>query len=175
MCGRCIDTCGRVMAGKGKTGLIGYSFGVTGVEQSRELIRPATATLFAICLFTLSLFVYQSVTRSSFEFSVLSHPMEARQSKNGDILNGYILSIKNKRQGDIYLRLTLATEIETSMVFTHNVQEALTVGGGLVDKYPLFVRSKGKPKEDLQLNITLTADGKESESRMKSAYFNLPE
>ncbi len=175
MCGRCIDTCSKVMAGKLKTGLIQYSYGVSGIKSRSELIRPATITLALVCLFALSLFSYKSVIRSSFEFSVLSHPMEARISKTGDVINAYILSVKNKRQDDISLFLSLKPEEATSVSFTHNVNEAIQVAAGQVDKFPLFVRSKGKPAEDIQLNITLMADGEAPESRTKSAYFNVPE
>jgi len=175
MCGRCIDTCGKVMAGKLKTGLIQYSYGVSGVKSSSEIIRPATITLALVCLFTLSLFSYKSMARASFEFSVLSHPMEARLSKKDDVINAYILSVKNKRPDDISLYLSLKPEGETSIHFTHNASEAILVAAGQVDKIPLFVRSKGKPKEDTKLNISLTADGKNPESQTKSAYFNIPE
>jgi cytochrome c oxidase accessory protein FixG len=175
MCGRCIDTCGKVMAGKLKTGLIQYSYGVSGIKSRLELIRPATITLALVCLFTLSFFTYKSMTRASFEFSVLSHPMEARLSKKGDVINAYILSVKNKRQDDISLQLSLRSEETTSVRFSHNINEALYVAGGQVDKIPLFVRSKGKPKEDIQLNISFTAEGNVPESHTKSAYFNVPE
>ena len=175
MCARCIDTCTKVLAGKQQTGVLQYSFGSSGIKSRSELIRPASITLSLVCVLTLSLFLYKSMARSSFEFSVLSHPMEARVTKTGDVINAYILSIKNKRQDDIALLLSLETENVSNVTFSHNVSEAVQVAGGQVDKYPLFVRSKGKPKEDTQLNITLTADGDTHESRTKSAFFNVPE
>ncbi len=174
MCGRCIDTCGKVMAGKLKTSLIQYSYGTSGIKDRSELIRPGSITLALVCLITLSMFTYRSLVRSSFEFSVLSHPMEARATKTGDVLNAYILSVKNKRNVDILLMPEFKTENVTTVIFSHNVNEAIEVAAGQVDKIPLFVRSKGRPDDDIQINITLTAEGETPESHTKSAYFNVP-
>jgi len=174
MCARCVDACTVVMAKQKKKSLINYSFGMEGVNTRSELIRPASTVLALVCLFAFSLFVYKSAVRSSFDFSILPHPMQTRVTKSGEVMNAYILSIKNKRREDINLMLSLQPVEKTPLSFRHNINDMVLVEGGLVEKFPLFVRSTGKATEDIPLNITLTADGDVPENRMKSVYFNVP-
>ena len=100
--------------------------------------------------------------------------MQAHATKKGGVMNAYILSITNKRQEDINLKLSLQPAEQTQFSFSHNINDMVLVEGGLVEKFSLFVRSTGKPTEDIPLNITLTAEGDIPESRMKSVYFNVP-
>ncbi len=174
MCARCVDACTVVMAKQKKKSLINYSFGMEGVNTRSELIRPASTVLALVCLFAFSLFVYKSAVRSSFDFSILPHPMQTRVTKSGEVMNAYILSIKNKRREDIHLRLSLQPREQTPLSFRHNINDMVLVEGGLVEKFPLFVRSTGEPTEDIPLNITLTTDGDVPENIMKSVYFNVP-
>jgi polyferredoxin len=174
MCARCVDACAGVMAKQEKKSLIQYSFGVKGVSGRSELIRPASIVLALVCVFAFSVFVYKSTARSSFDFSILPHPMQARATKKGGVMNAYILSITNKRQQDMYLKLSLQPAEQTPFSFSHNINDMVLVEGGLVEKYSLFVRSTGKPTEDIPLNITLTAEGDIPESRIKSVYFTVP-
>ena len=174
MCARCVDACTAVMAKQQKESLINYSFGINDVKSKRELIRPVSIVLTLVSLLTLALFLYKSTARSSFDFSILPHPMEARITKEGDVMNAYILSIKNKRDGEIALAFQMQAEDGITTPFSHNIQEVLVVPAGLVDKFPLFVRAGGAPQRDITLTITLSTEGEVAESREKSVYFNLP-
>jgi polyferredoxin len=174
MCARCVDACAKVMGKKQKKSLVNYSFGIKDVKNQTELIRPVSVALALVCVFTLSLFIYKTATRSSFDFSLLPHPMEARVTKEGDVMNAYVISIKNKRQEELALAFSMQPEEGVNVAFRHNIQEKLWVPAGRVDKYPLFVRTNGSPGKDITLHITLTADGELPESRVKSVYFNLP-
>lgn len=174
MCARCVDACAKVMGKQKKKSLVNYSYGVDGVQSKWELIRPISIILGLVCVLTLGALVYKTTARSSFDFSILPHPMEARMTKEGDVMNAYILSIKNKRQEEISLSFRLQPEAGGGILFSHNISEKLPVPAGIVEKFPLFVRSKGRPLRDLTLEVTLGTEGERTESRVKSVYFNLP-
>lgn len=174
MCARCVDACKKVMSKKGEKSLVNYSYGVDDVQRTSELIRPGIVALGLVCLLAFGSFVYKTTARSSFDFSILPHPMEARLTKEGDVMNAYILSIKNKRQEEISLTFEIQPEAGITIPFSHNISESLQTPASLVDKFPLFVRSQGIPVADLTLEVTLKTEGATPESRTKSVYFNLP-
>ena len=172
MCAECIDACRKVMMRKGKAGLIVYSFGREGYKGIGELLRPSVIIFGLATLGFFSALVYQSVGRSSFDFSVLPHRMAPRVTREGDVMNAYILSIKNKSKTD--LRLSLALPGPEKQKFTHSITEELAIPAGQVEKFPLFIRAKGKPKSDLKLVIELKDAQDGSGSQKKTVYFNLP-
>ncbi len=176
MCARCVDACAKVMGKQQKKSLVNYSFGVAGVKSQSELLRPVSIVLALVAFVTFSLFLYKTFARSSFDFALLPHPMEARITKEGDVLNAYIISIKNKRNKEIGLIFSLKAEEEGGSInFGHNIVETLRVPEGQVEKFPLFVRTKEIPEKDTPLAITLSTDEEPSESRTKSVYFNVPQ
>ncbi len=172
MCAECVDACRKVMKRKKKEGLIGYSFGAVGYKGVGQLIRPAVLIFGLAALGFFAALIFQSAGRSSFDFSILPHRMAPRLTKEGDVMNAYILSIKNKSKDDLKLVFSLPVADRTG--FTHSITEELAVPSGLVEKFPLFIRSKGKPAEDLKLEIALQDIKDSSQSLRKTVYFNLP-
>ena len=173
MCAECIDACNKVMAGKKKKGLIGYSFGIAGCRSLGELIRPGASAFALAGLFALTILIYQSGSRSQFDFSILPHPMEPRLTKEGDVMNAYILSIKNKSKEDLSLGFTLK-EGEKETHFSHSITEDLLVPAGLVEKFPLFLRSRGNPGTDQKVTIVLENAANREQRPEKKVYFNIP-
>ena len=172
MCARCIDACTKVMGRKQKKGLIRYMYGKTGVQKKSEIVRPV-AFIFGIA--TIALFcilAYMGTTRSSFDYTILPHPMEPRFTKEGDAMNAYILSIKNKSKEQLSLDFSLREE--SIIQLNHNISDALIIPAGVIDKFPLFIRSKGKPANDFQLELKLCKSGSEEDCISKSVYFNVP-
>jgi cytochrome c oxidase accessory protein FixG len=172
MCAECIDACNLIMAKKKRAGLVGYAFGVLPKGAQKRLIRPAVVTTGAVTLLLLTFMTYHHFARSPFDFSILPHPMDARYTKEGGIINAYILSIKNKSDADIQLTLGLGRGNEKGE-FNPSVTDQLAIPAGRVEKYPLFIRSRINPTEDRKLDIILT-DAVSSKIMNKSVYFLLP-
>lgn len=172
MCAECIDACNGVMAGKKSKGLIGYAFGVSSEGAGIKLIRPAVVASGAATLLMLAFMLFQHSARLPFDFSILPHPMEARYTKEGKIINAYILSIKNKSCDDILLTLGLGKGNEKEE-FYHTATDQLAVAAGRVERYPLFIRSSKNPAEDRKLEIILTASA-DNATMTRSVYFLLP-
>jgi cytochrome c oxidase accessory protein FixG len=172
MCAECIDACNFIMAKKKRKGLVEYAFGVLPKGEKKQLMRPAAVATGMVTILLLTFMTYQHLTRSPFDFSILPHPMEARFTKKGEIINAYILSIKNKSNEDMQLTLGLGSGNEKGE-FNHSVTEQLAVAAGRVEKYPLFIRSVENPTEDRKIEVIL----KDSESRKtinKAVYFLVP-
>jgi hypothetical protein len=98
--------------------------------------------------------------------------MEARYTKEGEIINAYILSIKNKSDEDMQLTLGLGRGNEKGQ-FNPSVADRLAVAAGRVEKYPLFIRSVKSPNEDRKIDIVLT-DLSSRKTVTQSVYFLLP-
>jgi polyferredoxin len=172
MCAECIDACNLIMAPKKRKGLVRYAFGVLPKGARKELIRPAVVTTGTVTLLLLTFMTYLHFTRSPFDFSILPHPMEARYTKEGEIINAYILSIKNKSNEDILLTLALGKGNENGQ-FNHSITDQLAVAAGRVEKYPLFIRSRNNPNEDRKIAVILK-DSTGTKKIDKSVYFLLP-
>ncbi|MGD9368219.1 MAG: 4Fe-4S binding protein [Desulfobacteraceae bacterium] len=172
MCAECIDACNFTMAKKKRKGVVEYAFGVLPKGAKKKLMRPAVAATGTVTLLLLIFMTYQHLTRSPFDFSILPHPMEARYTKEGRIINAYILSIKNKSNDDIQLTLGLGRGNE-EREFNLSVTDQIAVPAGRVEKYPLFIRSRKNPTEDHKIDVILK-DSASSKMVTKSVYFLLP-
>jgi len=174
MCAECVDACNTVMAKKQTKGLVQYNFGSdTSPISFSQLARPAILILSVVTVFMGSILTYQIASRSLFAFSILPHPMGARLTKEGGVVNGYILSIKNKSKKDMSFLLDLIPE-EKTIAFSHSVKERLQVAAGIVEKYPLFIRSEQKPPGDTKVAIKLYDSGNKENFMEKSVYFLNP-
>jgi len=174
MCARCVDACTTVMGRKNKTGLIQYMYGKSGFPQKSVLTRPVAIIFGLATVVFLSALIYTGSNRTSFDYTILPHPMEPRMTKEGDTMNAYILSIKNKAKDELELSFKLRKE--QGVELSHNITDTLTMPGGVVDKFPLFVRSKGKLANDLQLELQLCKAGTTPEATeecvTKTVFFN---
>ncbi len=171
MCAECVDACRSVMGRKHKQGLIGYSFGTSGVRRgSALLVRPGALALIIATIVSLAALLYQSGARNLVDFTILPHPMEARLTKEGDILNAYILSVKNKSAQEMHLNFGLSPDAG----FSTSITGELVVAPGLVEKFPLFVRFHGTLDASRKLEIVLSDQADPQRRVRKSVYFNKP-
>lgn len=170
MCAECVDACRAVMGRKKRAGLIGYSFGSQGIRSSAELARSGVLVLAIATLASLAALLYQSGARSLVDFTILPHPMEARLTREGDTMNAYILSVKNKSGQE----MRLAYRLSPDEGFSSSVTGELVVPAGLVEKFPLFVRFRGAIESSRKLEIVLSDQADPTRSVRKSVYFNKP-
>ena len=172
MCAECVDACDTVMAKKNRPGLIRFSFGRDGVASWSELFRPVVVIIGLAGLMALSALVYQGFSRSTFDFTVLPHPMEPRLTKDNGVINAFILSVKNRTGEEITLDLHLAGA--NKWLFSHSMTGPLQVPAGQAEKFPLFVRSASKPPADLSFEIVLTDTAGGTGRVGRHVYFILP-
>jgi cytochrome c oxidase accessory protein FixG len=100
-CAECIDACRSMTEPRGMKSLIGYTFGKGSV------IRPKAVMLFALSLFSFLFLLYRLSTLPSFEFDVLRSRELYRVTAKGDIMNVYLLSIRNMSGRDLTLGITI--------------------------------------------------------------------
>jgi len=93
-CARCIDECRQRLSRRGRDSLIAYFYGSPG-----EAMRPfrVNVLLFgSAAMVFLLLFVYMLLTRIPFDMTVLpDYKNPPRINAHGEVINSYILSIKN--------------------------------------------------------------------------------
>ncbi|HAK87816.1 MAG TPA: 4Fe-4S ferredoxin [Nitrospiraceae bacterium] len=155
-CAACLDACNEVMEQQGKKGLIRYAFGTAG--EGRILRQNFFIVgVFVIVFFVFS--VYLMSARTGIDFTVLPHPMEARFTKDGSIINAYVLSVKNMRNEPVDLRVSVERFNET---VSQSINEPVHIVAGGRDRLPLFVRVKDASglKGARKIRITLSDKNK---------------
>jgi cytochrome c oxidase accessory protein FixG len=153
-CAECLDACNEVMSKFNKKGLIHYAFGSGG--EGRVLRQ----NFFVVGAFTLIFFVflvYLAFVRSGVDFTVLPHNMEARMTKDGTIINAYVLVVENMLNEPVDLRVDVE-KFDDSVV--QSVSGAVHMEAGQKDKLPLFVKTRNplKLKGIKKIKIVLKDD-----------------
>lgn len=135
-CAECLDACNEVMSNFKKKGLIHYAFGSGG---EGNVLRQ---NFFVVGGFTIIFFiflVYLAVVRTGVDFTVLPHSMEARITKDGVVLNAYVLAVENMLNKPVDLLVEVEKfddSVAQSAAGTFHLSE------GQKDKLPLFVKTK---------------------------------
>ncbi len=174
MCASCVDACAEVMGKKNKKSLISYRFGSLSSSASlRELFRPTVLFLGILVLVGVGWFFYQISLRSSFDFEVLAHGYGVRFNKSGEVVNGYVLSVKNMSKDDLTLQFFLSN-IDESVSFNHSLKEELIVPAGIVSRFPLFVRSMDVPDAKIKLQFNLQNSNDSTEKSSRKINFRIP-
>lgn len=103
-CAECAQACGKVMAKKGKTSLIGY---VYGLEDKPKFFRAnvlITAGLFLI--FTV-LFTLRLLFSDPFAFEVYPASKSMPREQEGRIINGFEVRLTNRTGSDVTVSLSV--------------------------------------------------------------------
>ncbi|MFO0754399.1 MAG: 4Fe-4S dicluster domain-containing protein [Thermodesulfovibrionales bacterium] len=133
-CAECIDACNGVMGRFNRKGLIRYAFGSGG---EGKVLRRNFFALGGLVLLFFGLFLYFVLARTGVEVMVLPHTMGPRLTREGKIVNAYVLALKNMQDRPVELTVTVER-------FDDSLVQSLTVpvrlGAGSADKVPLFVR-----------------------------------
>jgi len=135
-CAECIDACNSVMSRFNKKGLIHYAFG-TGGEG--KILRQNFFVVGGFVVLFLVFYVYLMLSRTGIDIAILPHNMEPRVTKDGRIINAYVLSVKNMRNEPIDLAVAVESFDNT---LVQSITEPIHLGPGKADKVPLFVRIK---------------------------------
>ncbi len=169
-CAECIDACSDVMERKNKPGLIRYAFGPGGGGKLPRLnvyIAGGFFLLFA------AMFLYLTWTRTGVEVSVLPHMMGPRTTKDGRVIDAYVLSIDNMREEPVDLTVTVQ-KFDSTLV--QSLTEPIHLDPEKHDRYPLFVRiTKPAGSASGTRLITLSLDDRAHNIHIeKEANFTIP-
>jgi cytochrome c oxidase accessory protein FixG len=83
-CGRCLDACRQVMAKRGQSGLIRYTFGTSG-KGAKALFNPRTLLLSLGTLALIVILAFAAYQRPSASLKIaLSHSVASRTLKDGN-------------------------------------------------------------------------------------------
>jgi cytochrome c oxidase accessory protein FixG len=170
-CAECIDACSGVLARLGKKGLIRYAFGSGG---GQPLLRQNVSIVGAFLLLFFVLYFHLSLARVGVDVAVLPHMMEPRLTKDGRIINAYVLSVKNMRSEPVDLMVTVE-KFDATMV--QSVTEPIHLDAEKRDRIPLFVRiSKPTGTVRSSRRIKVSLDNAEKDIHIeKEANFTIPD
>ncbi len=150
-CAECLDACSGVMARLNKRGLIHYAFGHGGEGR---VLRQSFFVVGTFLLLFFCLTAYQLSERTGVTLTVLPHTMEARLTKDGRIINAYVLSVKNMLNEPVDLKVSV-DKFDDSLV--QSLNEPVHLDAGKMDKIPLFVRAGRsvavKKNQKLKINL----------------------
>jgi cytochrome c oxidase accessory protein FixG len=171
-CAECVDTCARIMEQRQKKSLIGYFFGIPG--GTGGLLRQNAVMLGSITMVCLVFFVYLLMTRIVVDMTVLpNYSFPPRMTADGNVINSYILSLKNRGRTDVELSI----EAKPSNGSAEIVPEKVAVGPGEMKKTPVYVsvRNSGKSTMIKDIGISIHSGGPDRVSVTKRVHFMYPE
>lgn len=134
-CAECIDTCNGIMFKFNKKGLIRYAFGYGGEGR---ILRQNFFVVGGFVLVFFIFYVYLSFARTGVDFTVLPHMMEPKITKDGSIINAYVLSVKNMLDKPVDLKVAVDGLGNT---IVQSIIEPIHIEAGRMDKFPLFLRT----------------------------------
>jgi cytochrome c oxidase accessory protein FixG len=168
-CAECIDACNSVMSRFNKKGLIHYAFG-TGGEG--KILRQNFFVVGGFVVLFLVFYVYLMLARTGLDISILPHNMEPRVTKDGRIINAYVLSVKNMRNEPIDLAVAVE-RFDNTLV--QSITEPIHLESGKMDKLPLFVKvNKTAGIKSKKIKITFIDKSKDIHVT-KEANFIIPD
>ncbi len=165
-CAECLDACNEVMERQGKKGLIHYAFGTAGEGR---ILRQNFFIVGGFVLVFFIFFIHLTMARTGIDFTILPHNMEARFTKDGSIINAYVLSVKNMLNEPVDLRISVERFNET---VSQSINEPVRIEAGGADKLPLFVRVKDTSglKTARKIKITLSDKNKNINSTRETNF-----
>ncbi len=133
-CAECVDACNAVMSRFKKEGLIRYAFGSGG---EGKVIRQSFYIVGSFLILFAVLYLHLSFARTGVDVTVLPHMMEPRITKDGRVINAYVLSVQNMLDDPIDLTVTVE-KFDSTMVQSET--EPIHLNAETRDRFPLFVR-----------------------------------
>jgi len=169
-CAACMDACAHVMEKLKKKGLIRYAFGAGG---GGPLLRQNVYIVGGFLLAFFILYIHLTIARTGVDAVVLPHNMEARLTKDGRVINAYVLSLRNMRSTPVDLTVRVE-KFDESMVQSQN--EPLHLDAEQRDRFPLFIRinKPSGPQKTKHIKIHLD-DAARQVHLEKEANFNFPD
>lgn len=169
-CAECIDACSGVMGRFNRKGLIRYAFGAGG---EGKVLRQNFFAMGSLVLLFFGLFLYFVLARTGVDVTVLPHAMGPRLTREGKIINAYVLAVKNMRDHPVELEVTVE-KFDDSLV--QSLTAPVRLEAEKADKVPLFVRVEKRTGMQGSRRITITLEDVPGKIRIvKEANFVIPD
>ena len=170
-CAECIDACAGVMSRLDKKGLIRYAFGSGG---GGTIMRQNAYIVGTFLLLFLVMALHLGFTRAGVNVTVLPHMMEPRITRDGKVINAYVLSVQNMLSEPVDLTVTVE-RFDPTMVQSET--DPIHLDAQAHDRFPLFVRIArpvGAKEGTRRIKVTLANEAKKIHI-MKEANFTIPD
>lgn len=170
-CAECVDECTKIMTGKSRKSLIGYSFGLPG--ETVRILRQNAALIGSLTLVSFAFLLYLSFSRTSLDMTVLpNYDFGPRITESNSVINSYLLSIENRGKEDIELRIRAYIEGNPVKI----TPDRVSVKAGEYKRIPVYVSitktvMRGNSKE---VEISLSAIGNGRMKVSRKAHFIFP-
>lgn len=172
-CAECVDRCSNVMAPLQKKSLNGYFFGLPG--EGGKIFRLNAALIGTVTAVFLVLFLYLLIIRVPLDMTILpNHSFQPRMGAHGDMINSYILSVKNMGKEDLELKVRVNGIKGFLKIMPAGL---LNVRAGEMKKVPVYISIKSLKGEDMiyPLNISLESVKESKLNITKETNFIIPE
>lgn len=171
-CAECVDRCAAMMAPRQKNTLIDYFFGLPG--EGGRVIRQNIVLIGTITAAFLVFFIYLLVTRSPVDMTVLpNYAFQPRTGARGDIINSYVISLKNRGREDADLRFSVKGIDGVVKVVPDRV---LHVRAGEIKKIPVYISVHDLKGQALSRDINIAVESVRDELFIeRKAHFIVPE
>ncbi|TNF56937.1 4Fe-4S binding protein [bacterium] len=157
-CAECIDACTEIMGRKNKKSLIGYFFGIP--KGSLSILRQNSVMIGSVMLVFLLFFLFLLFTRVPVDMVVLpNNTFSPRLTRDGTIVNSYILSVKNRGTSDIILRVKVAGKGADIKTIPDGL---LTIKAGTIKKIPAVITIREPDRDTVTDDITISIESVES-------------
>ncbi|MBZ0155576.1 MAG: 4Fe-4S binding protein [Alphaproteobacteria bacterium] len=169
-CAECIDACNAVMGRFNRKGLLRYAFGSGG---EGKILRQNFFVVGGFVLLFFGLSLYFTLARTGVDVTVLPHTMGPRLTREGKIINAYVLAVKNMQDRPVELKVTVE-KFDDSLV--QSITVPLRLEAEKADKVPLFVRVAKRAGMKGSRKITITLDDVSGKIHIaKEANFVIPD
>lgn len=168
-CAECIDACDRVMARNGKQGLIGYALGPGGTGR---VLRQSVIILGGLLLLFLALTLQLITDRTVVDVTVLPHRMGPRLTRDGRVVNAYVLAVKNKQERSLDLTVTVERFDETVL---QSITDPIHVEANALGRFPLFIHIDQPAARTGTRLVKIRVDSREQDIHItREANFTVP-
>jgi cytochrome c oxidase accessory protein FixG len=165
-CAKCIDECRHRLKRRDRPSLINYFFGTP--EGEKRLFRTNAVLFGSATVAFLGLFLYMLFTRIPFDMTVLpDYKNPPRINERGEVINSYIISIKNMDRNEMAFRLTT----ETGKIIP---SREITLAPDTSKKMRILIIKTSDTNSSIE-EIKLTLYNREGISITKTIHFITPE
>lgn len=169
-CAECIDACTDIMGRKKKSSLIGYFFGIP--KGTISILRQNSVMIGSVTLAFLLFFLFLLFARVPVDLVVLpNNSFSPRLTRDGTIVNSYILSVKNRGTSDLVLRVGVSGKGADIKTIPDGL---LSIRAGTIKKIPAFITVRKPDREiftgDIAISIESVQSGEIKVTRKATLY-----
>jgi len=171
-CAQCIDACADVMDRRQKQSLIGYFFGLPA--KTGKMLRQNAVMLGTVTAIFMVFFLYLLYARLPVDVTVLpNRAFPPRSTVNSGLTNSYILSIRNKDDIDVQLKVRARKGHNELRIIPARLFQ---VAAGQMKKFTVYISEPSNQAKTIEGEIELFIESVHTDKIKikKKAFFNIP-